>query len=64
MEVIPDCVVDETFRSLSLTTGLVLENHIIIPPEHVEFNVQRLINWRSQYKTYKNEKKGGNPKTK
>lgn len=43
VEVAPDGVVDETLRSLSLTASLVLENHIIIPPEQVEFKVPRVI---------------------
>ena len=32
MEVIPDGVIDESFRCLCLTTCLVLEHNIIIPP--------------------------------
>jgi hypothetical protein len=33
VEVIPDGVINEALRSLGFTTGLILKNHIIIPPK-------------------------------
>lgn len=38
MEIISDGVIDKALRSLRLSTSLVLEYHIIIPPKQIQFN--------------------------
>jgi hypothetical protein len=45
VEVIPDGVIDEALRSLCFTSSLVLEDHIIIPPEPVIQGIRMVFNW-------------------
>uniref|UniRef100_A0A2P2JA37 Protein CWC15 homolog n=1 Tax=Rhizophora mucronata TaxID=61149 RepID=A0A2P2JA37_RHIMU len=43
VEVIPNGVVNETLRSLGFTSSLVLENHIIIPPEPYKIRIRIIL---------------------